>query len=627
MLQDIRDNSQGVVVKIMIGVMVAAFAMLGVDSIIGAFVSIPPVAEINGEEVTEQQLESSTQNLLASIGGNADAFDNGLLQQIALNQLIEEIMLQQAADNASMLVSNNRIDNAILESPQFQLNGVFDSDLAIRTMFSQGFTVERYRDNLQQRLLMSQIANAYSASNFATESEIERLVSLSEQTRDFRYLSIPLGTRTLGNAISDAEIEAYYTANEQDFMLDETVTVQYVMLDKNLISAELNVEESRIRQQYETERDSFEGASEKRASHILFEVVGSTNEAQALEMALAAKLRLDDGEDFATVALDVSTDTFSAQQGGDIGYSDGSAFPDAVEEALLSLNVDEVSAPVVSEFGVHLVMLTEDAENVFQSYEDVSARIENELKSSQVELLFSERLEDLSNLAFESADLASLSEQLGLEIQLSDAIPRAGGRGVFSNPALVGQAFSDEVLLNGNNSDVIEINETQAVVLRTLEHTLASVEALDEVKPEIAVIIRTQMETDAVQQLGEELLEKMQGGDDISNLLSTNDLGWINEATASRDSPAVNREVLNKVFALAKPSGSSEIAMTTLANGTYVLIELNAVIAGEISNLEDGEQDSMSASLVQQLGTRDFQGFINNFRENSDIRSNILEGF
>ena len=203
MLQDIRDNSQGVIAKVIIGLIVAVFALFGVESIIGGFVTSPPVAEVNGEEITEVQLQTSTQNLLASLGGAVESLDQDLLEQIALSQIIEEVVMRQSAESSSMTISDDRLDRAIIQNPNFQINGQFDSDLAVRTMVSQGFTVPNYRDSLRQQLILSQLANAYSSSNFITSDELDKIAELSAQTRDFRYISIPLGTRTLGTAIAD----------------------------------------------------------------------------------------------------------------------------------------------------------------------------------------------------------------------------------------------------------------------------------------------------------------------------------------------------------------------------------------------------------------------------------------
>jgi len=626
MLQDIRDNSQGVVAKVIIGFIVAIFALFGVDSIMSGFTTSPPIAEINGEEITEAQLQLSTQNLLNSIGGSVDSLDQGLLEQIALSQIVEEVLLRQSAQNSAMTISNNRIDRSIIENPQFQINGTFDSDFAIRTMASQGFSVPLYRETLKQQMLLSQLANAYSSSAFVTDVELERIAGLSAQTRDFRYLSIPLGTRTLGTAITDAEIQAYYDDNQENFTQPETVSVRYVMLDKNAITEEIELDEALIRAQYETEREAFEGSAEKRASHILFEVGGDFTEAQALELAATAKQRLDAGEDFGAVALDMSTDTISAEDGGDIGYTDGSAFPEAIEEALEVLALNEISGPVVSEFGVHIVMLTEDSENVFQSYEEVAERIERELKSSEIELIYAERLEDLSNLAFETGDLQTISEELDMNVLISGAFGRTGGTGIFSNQALIAAAFSEEVLLEGNNSEVIELNPSQAVVMNVLEFTEATILPLEEVEPEIAVILRTEMERQAVQDLSDQILTAIENSDSIEQLLADNELEWLTEQGSARVDASVNREILSRVFAMSLPEADTPAYDNlVLSNDTAVIVELNSINTGSIETLAQIDRENMVSSMISDLGNSDFQAYMSNLQQSADIESSILD--
>ena len=384
MLQDIRDNSQGLIAKIIVGVIIAVFALFGVMR----STTLPGVAEVNGQEISEAQLQNNTQQLLNSIGAGIDSIDQDLLEQIALNQLIEQIILLQSAEEASMVISSNEIDRQMLETVSFQIGGVFNPDLAVRTLAGQGYSVASYREFLRQQLVLSQIANAYSSSNFVTEAELNRLAELSGQTRDFRYISVILGARTLGLAISNDQIAAYYESNKEDFIDEESLVVRYVILDKDEISQEIEVDEIELRAQYESEREEYEGSSEKRAAHILFEVGVDLAEADVLTLARETQQRILEGEDFEALALEFSSDIVSAEEGGDIGYTDGSAFPAEIEETLEILTLNEVSDPIITEFGVHLVKLTEDTENTFQPYEEVVDRIERDKKSAEIELIY-----------------------------------------------------------------------------------------------------------------------------------------------------------------------------------------------------------------------------------------------
>ena len=627
MLQDIRDNSQGVISKVIIGVIIAVFALTGASYLIDRL-PITSVAEVNGEEITETQLQAETQQFLNSIGAGIDSIDQELLEQIALNQLIEQVILRQSTEDASMAISSNEIDRQILQTEAFQIDGVFNSDLAVRTMAAQFLNVPQYRAFLRQQLLLVQMANAYSSSNFVTKAELNKVAELTGQTRDFRYISITLGARTLGTAISNNEIAAYYEANTDNFIEEESVLLDYVVLSKNQIAGEIQVDEAQLRAQYESEREAYEGSSEKRAAHILFEVGADRGEDDALALAGAARQRIVDGEDFGALALEFSSDVVSAEEGGDIGYTDGSAFPLEIEEVLESLTLNELSGPVVTEFGVHLVKLTEDSENLFQPYEEVAERIERDLKSAEVELIYGERLGNLSNLAFETGDLLTISEELNLVILQSEPIGRSGGSAIFANQALITAAFSDEVLLEGNNSDVIELDTEQAVVLRVREFTEAAVQPLQEVQPEIAVILRTEMEKDEVQELGNRLLAAAVAGEGLDELLVENELGWIVEEAVERIAFTANREIINKAFEMQRPTSEAVLATITLDNGTFVLLELNQVQPGAIDSLEEDELITLTDTLASSLGNSDFEAFLNNLKGNADIQlRDVIEDF
>ena len=624
MLQDIRDNSQGLIAKIIVGVIIAVFALFGVMR----STTLPGVAEVNGQEISEAQLQNNTQQLLNSIGAGIDSIDQDLLEQIALNQLIEQIILLQSAEEASMVISSNEIDRQMLETVSFQIGGVFNPDLAVRTLAGQGYSVASYREFLRQQLVLSQIANAYSSSNFVTEAELNRLAELSGQTRDFRYISVILGARTLGLAISDDQIAAYYESNKEDFIDEESLVVRYVILDKDEISEEIEVDEIELKAQYESEREEYEGSSEKRAAHILFEVGADLAEADVLTLARETQQRILEGEDFEALALEFSSDIVSAEEGGDIGYTDGSAFPSEIEEALEILAVNEVSDPIITEFGVHLVKLTEDSENSFQPYEEVVDRIERDKKSAEIELIYAERLQNLSNLAFETGDLLTISEELNLPILQSEPIGRSGGSAIFSNQELIAAAFSDEVLMDGNNSDVVELGTGQAVVLRIQEFNEAAVPTLEEVQPEIAVIMRTEMEREEVQKVGENLLDAAERGEGLDELLNANELEWIVEEDIERNSFTVNREIVTKAFGMPRPTALPELTTITLDNGTFVLLELNQVNSGAVDSLEQDELDAITETLSTGLGSSNFEAFLNNLRSNADIqRREIREEF
>jgi len=625
MLQTIRENSQGLVAKVIIGFIIAIMALFGVESIMNGFITNPTVAEVNGEEITEPELQTSVQNLIASVGGNLESLDEDLIRQVALNQIIEDRLLRQSSKDAGLIISSDAIDLQIISNPQFQVGGVFNSDLAVRTMATQGFTVAGYRQALADQMVVGQIANAYASSGFVTQSEMERIAALSSQTRDFRFVSVTLGNRTGGEAIPADQVESYYQNNQSQFMVEEEVAIDYVVLDKATIFSEVEVGEADVLAKYEEERAASSSTTQRRASHILLEIGTGDTEESVISEASALKARLDQGEDFGTIALAASSDTVSAEQGGDIGYSDGSAFPAGIEQALLSMEVGQVSDPVVTEFGVHLVKLTEFDVNEYPTLEESAERIRRDLSSAEVDEIYFARLESLANLAFETTDLVEISEELSLPIEQSELFSRGGGFSeITTNANVIAAAFADEVLVEGNNSDVVEMGNDRALVLNINTHNEESLRTLDEVRGEIAAILRTELEKERAAALGEQLLASLRNGESIDETMQANELQWIVQSNASRDQTGLNSEVMQNVFALSTPAeGDSAYSGFALTNGTYIVVELQKVNRGSLAQMEEEAKQTMVSSYVERDGRAAFDAFLANTRNNSEITENL----
>lgn len=621
MLQTIRDNSQGVIAKIIIGFIIGVFALFGAESIIGGFLGGNNVASVNGEEITEPELAQSLQNVMAQMGANVQDFDEELLREIALGQLVEDRLLMQAAEQAGMTISSDSLDRQIVRTPQFQVGGVFDADLARRTMAAQGFTPQTYRASLAQQMMMSQLANAYASTGFVTEQEIARLAALELQSRDFRYLSIPLGNRTLGQAIPEEEIRAYYDNNQAEFTAPEQVSVNYVVLDKNAIFNEVDVDPAQVRARYEEERDAAVANIERRASHILWELGGDASEDELLATAAQVRSRIDAGEDFGELAREFSDDVVSAEDDGDIGYTDGSVFPAALEQALMNLDVGQVSEPVVSEFGVHLVKLTEYDAQAYPEFEEVADRIERDLNSTEVDQLYFSRLETLANLAFETFDLQAINAELGLEIRQSEFFGRSGGSSdITADERVVEAAFSVDVLDEELNSDLIELSDTRAVVIHLQEYRPEALIPFEEVRPEIAVTLRGERERQMARELGEQLLAALASGEDISEQMANESLSWIEREDVRRNQGNVNIEIVRNVFGMPAPDDGQPVRRGfSLSNGAYVLVELQAVEDGEPADMPEQQRQQLTSVLIENKGRTSFDALLRNLQAEADI--------
>jgi peptidyl-prolyl cis-trans isomerase D len=228
-------------------------------------------------------------------------------------------------------------------------------------------------------------------------------------------------------------------------------------------------------------------------------------------------------------------------------------------------------------------------------------------------------------LAFETGGLTQISEELGLTVLQSQAFSRDGGNGLFATAAVIDAAFSEAVLSDGNNSEALELNDSQAMVLRLELFNEASILPLEEVAGEISVNIRTDMERAAATALGEGLYAALDDDTQLMQLLTENQLEWVDVAAVDRNGFSVNRQILAEVFAMPEPANGPERSSLTLDNGTFVIVELTQVTQGSVDSIPQEQRDSMINRMLSDLGNSDFQAFLGNLRESADIQSSMAD--
>jgi len=626
MLQKIRDNSQGTAAKIFVWFIIVVFGAWGASTIVSSVINATPVVSVNGEEIDELEVERNAQlkmqEYLEAQGPDADlsGIDEELIREAAISELIQRKLLLQYAEQTGMVISSRAIDRSIAQTPDFQVDGVFNGERAQMLLQSMGYTPNSYRSALATEGVINQTSFAYGLSGFTTRKELEHLAALVNQTRDIRYILINLGSELDNIEIQEEDIQNYYTENEKSFILEEQVSLEYLELDKEEIFDEVTVTEEQIRQRYDEEQLEYQSQIERRASHILLEAFDDADYDEAMSQATELKQRIDDGESFEELAAEFSNDLGSAADGGDVGYTTGDTFVEPFEQALLSLDVGEVSAPVRTEFGVHLIKLTERSESEIETFEDARERLERDLKTAQVDTIFLARQEELGNLAFESFDLADPAEIMGLEIQTTGLFGRSGGTGIAANQDVINSGFSQEVLLDGLNSNLIAITPSRSLVIRVKEHNQPEIQPLESVRGEIEVMLRFDKIRDMSIDLGETIVSSINNGQNIDTLLETQNLSWNQISELERTNPALPPELVANVFEMDTPAdGETSVEGFELATGDYVVVELQQVNDGIIEDFEEAELESLQDFLAQQSANAEFQALVMGMQERAEI--------
>lgn len=622
MLQTIRNNSQGFLAKIFVGFIVFIFAIFGLDSLV-TYVNTESSVSVNGVDIDEITIESEaqriTQELLSSLGAQIDmsSIDTTQFREQAINNLVERELFIQTALKNGMLISSASLDRDIARTPDFQVDGVFSNQRAQALLASFGMTPASYRASLQQQGLLNQMISAYSTSSFATSSELQTLARINEEKRNFRYVAIRAANLAQTQEVSDDEISQYYDANSALFMQGERVSLVYLELNKNDLFAEVDVTEEQIQAQYDIELSSLQSQTERRASHILLQASGDEFEG-ATAQAEAIKARLDAGESFEDLAAEFSDDGGSAQFGGDVGYTTGETFADEFELALSQLAVDEVSGPVRTQFGIHLIKLTELTENEAPSFDESRDRIVRELQDQTVDELYIARAEELNNLSFESVDLQEPADILSLDIQTTELFDSAGGVGIAADTAVINAAFSSDVR-EGLNSELIALDESRSVVIRLLEYREPELKTLAEVRGEIESTLRMQKGEEQAVSLGETFLSNLNNDQNIDNLLAVQGLEWDGGQNLSRTTSGLDPEIMQIIFSLPKPDAEPVLQGQQLSSGDYVIVELQELIPGSLEEMTEENQLALQNYLMQLRATSDFSAYMSGVQIDADI--------
>lgn len=616
MLQNIRDNSQGWIAKTIIGLIVVLMALTGVDAIITGTGNSQNAADVNGEKISQNELnqavEMQRRQLLQQLGKDFDAsmLDERLLRDASLKGLIERSLLLQGAKDSNFAFSQAALDQVIVQTPEFQVEGRFNADRFDQVIRQLGYTRMQFRQMLEQEMLIGQLRAGLSGSGFVTDEEVAAFARLEKQTRDFATRTIKADSAAV--KVSDDDVKAYYDAQQSQFMSPEQVVIEYVELKKDAFFSQVSVSDDEMKAAYESEIANL--AEQRQAAHILIEVGGDVSDEQAKAKIDEVQKRLQAGEDFAALAKEFSQDPGSASEGGDLGYAGKGVYDPAFEDALYALKQDEVSAPVRTEFGWHLIKLLGVQAPEVPTFASLKEKLETDLKTQRVEQRFVEATKQLEDAAFESSDLAQPAQELGLKVQTSEPFGRQGGEGIAANRQVLQAAFSQEVMEDGSNSSAIELDPNTLVVIRVKEHRKPQQLELDQVSDSIRAQLTKTRASEAAKAAGEQMVSDLHDGK-----VKPEGAEWQVVEAATRNQDGVDPAVLQALFRMPKPSGEkSEFSGIALGNGDFVVIRLKGVSEPEQA-LSDEEKAMYRRFLASRSGQEDFAAYRKLLESKADI--------
>ena len=620
MLQDIRQHTQGTAAKIIIGLIVISFAFFGIQSILVSG-GDNEIAEVNDELIYPQQLQQAVdmqkRRLISMMGEQFDPamLDDERLAPRALEGLINRILLMQSAVTLKLIISESEIGAVIGGMEEFQVEGVFSPDVYRSMLSSAGYTPSYFKQSLSEDMLLSQLRSGIAGSEFVTSSELELNSQVLLEQRDLRFFTIPLEKFVLTLPPTDAEIDAYYLNHQEQFRTAESLDIDYMEL--TLDDYRQPVDEAAVLGAYDQATQEFQYQTQSRVSHILFEDNGEGDIQQRVALA---QEKLSSGLPFADVARDLSDDVGSADKGGDLGYTSGDAFPEEMEAVIAQVEPGVVSTPVVTSAGTHLILVTERKEAEAPSLEDMRIALENTIQEDDARVALLLAVESLRDLSFNAEDLSSPAKELNLVVKQADGVGRSETEGLFSNESLMAAAFSDDVLLSGNNSEVIELAGGKFVVLSVRKHNLPEIKPLAVVRGQVVAAVVEENARLAVSSEANRAVQQLDGGLAVEQFADSEGYNLVVELGVDRTNRTLAPEVLGRTFALPRPAaGATSTDFILMPNGDAVVIELVSATAGEYASLPEQEQEQFHQLLSTEAGNLVNSEYQRGLRERAKI--------
>ena len=639
MLQHLRDQTQSTGFKILVVAIILVLTLFGFGATNIFLGTAPSVANVGDYEVTENVLAIETERerrrIITQMGPEFDPadIDRLQLQNFALDQLINRQVLYQATDMLGLAFSDADVNQQLVESPAYQVAGEFNEALYRQQVQMLGFSPPQFIEEVRQGLGSELLRQGVVASGFAQDWEVAQATALLDQRRDIAYLNLDVEKYMDGVDVTEQAIATRYEEDRSVYVTEPTVDVEWVEITLAGLQASVDIDDSEeaLRDIYDADVSTLIGNSQRASAHILILVDDTTDEASALQQIEAAAERLANGEEFVVLATELSQDPGSAALGGDLGMMTKGSFDSAFEEGLWALEQPgEVSEPVRSEFGYHLIQLKEIGTVEVPTFDEERAGILARLRSEAAADAFDLAMDDLERRAFEERyELTATAAAINATVQTVQGITQqsqdqASPWKYAENPEIIDSLYSPEGL-DGENSPVVMVSDGVAVVARVSQYNASEERSLEEVRDSIRESLKLESALSQIEADKLDALSQLQAGDSVSAVATGLGERWQRAELATRaggtpQGPAnIPQAVLNEAFALPRPvSGGKSVGSITGPEGSSLVV-VTRVLAGDVDATSEALVDQLAKEVIARDQQLEFAAFFTAAQESVGV--------
>ncbi len=615
MLLEIREKVQGVFASIILVLICVLFGLWGIQNYLGGGKE-DPVVSVGDKDFFQHDVTQAYQQFAQNLAGAK--FDEETLKKQAMQKLIRDEVLLQFSQAQDLVVADETARDFIQSLEYFQKDGKFDKTQYQAMLGSQGMSSDEFVGRIKKALIMEQVQRAVVNSGFATKSEVESFFKIQNQKRDVEYVTIPLSTTAYKP--SDDEISAYYQQHLDAYQTEEQVSIEYVELLLTNLAKQVSFTDEQLITYYEEQKAQYSNPERRKISHILFAFGKDQNEEQALQKAVKAKQDLS-GKDFAVLAAEVSDDKLTAKNGGDLGLFNVGVMEKAFEDSASRLKLGEISEPVKSAFGYHLIKVTELVPGEVKPFAAVKPELTLAYQKLQAETRFNELGEKLTETSYENPDsLDAAAKLLGVDIAKTALFTRTTGQGVAADEKVRLAAFSEDVL-KGSNSEPIEVGNDKLVVLRMQSHVPAAPKALAEVKNEIIAVLQKDKALAQTQEVANKVKEALSGGKNLAEVGQAEHLAVKQYSGLARNATDIDPAISQAIFRAVKPQANRpSVVIIDNPAGGKIVANIKQVIEGVMTDTDKAKYKAIEKSMATAFGRAQFEAVLNQLQANTDIK-------
>jgi peptidyl-prolyl cis-trans isomerase D len=622
MLDSIRSVAKGWVGKAILALITIPFALFGIDSYLSSAGNNVAIAKVDGSEISVQAYSNAMQNLRTRMQneGKVDQvqLDSPEVKAMVLDQLINEQLLEKEIQQANYRISDAHLATYITAMPSFQKDGKFSQELYDELLQQNRYTPKKFEAEIRGSLLAQQAQDGIAKLGFISTAGADKTLKLLNQKRLVTVSELKTKDFLDQVKVDPAEVKAYYDKHKDKLRDPEQVKIEFLLLSASSLVPGIKVDDADVKRYYDENAAKFQGNEQRRASHILIGFgVNATpdqkQEAKDKAQALLASVKKNPNS-FEELAIKNSQDPGSATKGGDLGSFGRGAMVKPFEEAAFSMKVNQISDLVESEFGYHIIKVTEIS-GQGSDFDSLKPQIKGELIFQKAQAEFIEKAESFSNAVYEQSDsLAPTAKAFGGQVQLSGWMSREDAAKFFKSDKIVGLIFSPESLKERRNTEAVEVSPNNLVSARVLEHKPSAAKTFDSVKAGIEDLLKLEAAAKLAVAKGEETLKTLQAGGAV------NSLEWIPEVMVDRkNAQGLTQLAMTQVF---KTDVNKLPAFSGLADSKmgYMIVK---VVDVDTSSIADAESVSTAkAELNQVLSDEYLAAYKQSLREKVKVTVN-----